>query len=60
MPEITSELNETDKQARIQELYKEKTALIDKYGIFGGGPEVNKLHQRINRELEKLGVDPNS
>jgi hypothetical protein len=42
------------------ELYKEKTSLLNTFGIFGGGPHVNDLHRRINNQLELLGVDPES
>jgi hypothetical protein len=48
------------KQARIAELYAQKTALLDKWGIFGGGQMVNAMHDRINKELESLGIEPNS
>ena len=51
-----SELVEAEKER----LYKEKETLLDKYGIFGGGAEVNNLHREINLQLESLGVDPNS
>jgi hypothetical protein len=49
-----------ENEERIKELYAQKTALLDKYGLFGGGWEVNAEHHLINQELEKLGVDPNS
>ena len=56
----TEQLTQEQKETRIQELYKEKTALLEKYGVFGGGVAVNEMHQKINAELESLGVDENS
>jgi hypothetical protein len=44
---------------QIRLLYVQKTHLLNKYGVFGG-EEVNRMHQRINEQLEALGVDPNS
>ena len=59
-PELKEELSETEKEQKIKELRNQKTALLDKYGIFGGGSYVNQAHLRINAQLEALGVDPNS
>lgn len=41
---------------KIKELQAQKVALLDKYGIFGGGIEVNKQFQAINIILEQCGV----
>ena len=55
MLEETMEVQE--KEAKIKELYRQKTELLDKYGIFGGGREVNHLHDQRNKQLEALGVE---
>jgi hypothetical protein len=47
---------ETQKAA----LYERKKALLDTYGLFGGGLLATMEHEEINRELERLGVDPNA
>lgn len=49
-----------ERDEQLKELYRQKTALLDQHGIFGGGSYVNAQHNRINRQLEALGVDPNS
>lgn len=48
-------MTEEEKQIRIRELWAEKAALLDKFGVFGGGEIVRK----INEELESLGIDEN-
>lgn len=53
-------ISEEERQSRIKELQSQKVALLDKYGIFGGGQLVNRMHEAINIQLEQLGVDPNS
>lgn len=58
---ITGPITEQELQdinGRIQELRNKKVRLLEKYGIFGGGQEVNKMHEEINEELELLGVQP--
>ncbi len=45
---------------KIKELQKEKSELLDQFGIFGGGTGVNLMHSKINQKLEALGVDPNT
>lgn len=49
-----------DKQKKIKELQDRKLALLDEHGVFGGGDEVQQEHLSINKQLEALGVDPNS
>lgn len=51
--------NETSKnEDRIKELHRQKAALLDAHGVFGGGQAVNEMHKVINSELESLGVQP--
>jgi hypothetical protein len=50
-------MTEQEKEEKIKELYAQKTELLDKYGLFGGGREVNYLHDQINKQLEALGVE---
>ena len=45
---------------QIHDLQAAKQYLLDKYGLFGGGAEVTKQHERINAKLEALGVAINS
>lgn len=52
------ELTQEEKDEKIKVLYIQKTALLDKYGVFGGGREVDQMHEHINRQLEALGVKP--
>lgn len=47
---------EPTNEDKIKALYAEKTALLDKYGVFGGGPAVNAMHDKINKQLEALGI----
>jgi len=54
----TKPMGFVERENRITELYNAKVALLDKYGIFGGDAEVNRLHENINKELESLGVAP--
>ena len=56
---ITVEEANEARDKRISELHAEKIALLDKYGVFGGGPEVNDAHNRINKQLEALGIKEN-
>jgi hypothetical protein len=57
MIELT-QLTPEQREQRVKELYAEKTALLDQYGIFGGGNFVNLMHERINKQLEQLGIKP--
>tara|TARA_R110000868_G_C10728287_1_gene751362 strand:+ start:193 stop:369 length:177 start_codon:yes stop_codon:yes gene_type:complete len=41
-------------KAILKELHERKTALLDKYGIFGGGEMVNMQHDVINKSIEKV------
>lgn len=50
-------MSEEDKNKRIEELHQQKTALLDKHGVFGGGEQVNEQHRTINDELVALGVE---
>lgn len=49
-----------DIKSRKDALYESKRALLDNFGVMGGGMLVNEQHRRINQQLEDLGVDPNS
>lgn len=60
MANETTTMTDEQREQRLKELYAEKKALLDEYGVFGGGPRVNNLHRQINIQLEALGVDPNS
>lgn len=35
-------------QAKLEEIHKKRTDLMDKYGLFGGGEEINKLFSQLN------------
>lgn len=48
------------KEEEIEQLQQKKVALLDRYGLFGGGYYINLLHLQINKELEALGINPNS
>tara|TARA_R110000803_G_scaffold57459_1_gene115372 strand:+ start:768 stop:944 length:177 start_codon:yes stop_codon:yes gene_type:complete len=41
-------------KAILKELHERKTALLDKYSIFGGGHLVNMQHDVINKSIEKV------
>ena len=41
-------------KAILKELHERKTALLGKYGIFGGGHLVNMQHDVINKSIEKV------
>lgn len=50
-------MTDEQKSERIQELQDEKRALLDEYGLFGGGTMVTLQFQAINEALERLGVN---
>lgn len=49
-------LSEEQRSEQIKRLYEQKSELLDKHGIFGGGQNVNMQHRAINSQLESLGV----
>jgi len=41
-------------KATLKDLHERKAALLDKYGIFGGGEMVNIQHDRLNKSIDKV------
>ena len=37
-----------------KDLHDRKVALLDKYGIFGGGEMVNVQHEVLNKSIDKV------
>ena len=47
-----------ERASKIASLMAEKTKLLNTYGVFGGGWAVNQQHDKINTQLQELGVTP--
>lgn len=48
----TEQLLETEEQ--LKEIHNKKVALLDKYGIFGGGQAVNQQFHLLNKQEDNL------
>lgn len=48
-------MTEQQRNEAIRKLQEEKSNLLSKHGLFGGGVAVNKEFQAINEKLERLG-----
>jgi hypothetical protein len=47
-------------EAEITELKEERISLLDKYGVFGGGREINEVFDRLNKRIDELEDSLNS
>jgi hypothetical protein len=49
-------LTKSEIQAKLDEIQKKRTDLMDKYGLFGGGQEINKLFDHLNQDYKSYEI----
>lgn len=47
-----AELTISEIQAKLDEIQKKRSDLMDKHGLFGGGQEINKLFSQLNLDYK--------
>ena len=47
-----AELTKAEIQAKLDEIQKKRSDLMDKHGLFGGGQEINKLFDHLNNDYK--------